>query len=232
MDGIEYTARKTGSSYSLELPDTTGKTAVMYCYNEKNTPVGMYVWKLSWQGQVCSATPLPGLQDLLSYHGFSIRIKAPSGIRFKSGIDASVKQRLLNGGIDGCHLKEYGTLFITGNNLKKYPLVKDGTAVSGGRAYYHKSDGSVYDKVFETVSGRNRFASVLVNIPASSYAADLVFRSYVVLDCGGQELVVYGPPMQRSIYTVAVQVKNAGVYQPGTSGYHYIQGIIDSVEKK
>ncbi|MCM1231880.1 MAG: hypothetical protein NC489_17310 [Ruminococcus flavefaciens] len=232
VDGIEYEAKKASGSYSVTLPDTSGKTAVMYSYNANGVPVGMYVWKLSWQGEICKATPLPGLQDLLSYHGFSIRIVEPAGIRFKSGIDASVKQRLLNSGIDGCRLKEYGTLSITGNNSKKFPLVKGGTAVSSGRAYYQKSDGSIYDMVFETVSGRNRFASVLTKIPTSAYGTEMVFRSYAVLDCGGQELVIYGPPVRRSIYTVAVQVKNAGIYKQGTSAYNYIQAIIDSVEKK
>ncbi|MDE6518141.1 MAG: hypothetical protein K2L18_09905, partial [Acetatifactor sp.] len=229
VDGVEYAAKKTGNSYQVELPDTLGKTAVMYSYNSSNIPVGMYVWKLEWNGQTCTAVPLPGLQDMLSYHGFSIRVQSPAGIRFKSGIDAGLKQQLITTGVDGCVLKEYGTLFITNENREKYPFVKDGTKVGGGRAYWTEN-GVVNDKVFETVSGRNRFTSVLINLAPNMYAKDICFRAYAVLDCGGQEIIVYGPPVYRSVYTVAKQVQTRGEFKAGSSGYKYVQGIIDSVE--
>ena len=229
VDGVEYAAQKTENSYQVELPDTLGKTAVMYSYNNSNIPVGMYVWKLEWNGQTCTAVPLPGLQDLLSYHGFSIRVQSPAGIRFKSGIDAGLKQQLITTGVDGCVLKEYGTLFITNENREKYPFVKDGTKVGGGRAYWTEN-GKVNDKVFETVSGRNRFTSVLINLAPNMYAKDISFRAYAVLDCGGQEIIVYGPPVYRSVYTVAKQVQTRGEFKAGSSGYKYVQGIIDSVE--
>lgn len=229
VDGVEYTAQKTGNSYQVELPDTFSKTAVMYSYNSSNIPVGMYVWKLEWNGQTCTAVPLPGLQDMLSYHGFSIRVQSPAGIRFKSGIDAGLKQQLITTGVDGCVLKEYGTLFITNENREKYPFVKGGTKVGGGRAYWTEN-GQVNDKVFETVSGRNRFTSVLINLAPNMYAKDISFRAYAVLDCGGQEIIVYGPPVYRSVYTVAKQVQARGEFKAGSSGYKYVQGIIDSVE--
>ena len=230
IDGIEYTAVKNGGSYSLNLPDTKGKTAVMYRYDSKNVPVGMYVWKLSWHGQVCRATPMPGLQDLLSYHGFSIRTQGAAGIRFKSGIDTALKQKLLTTGVEGCRLTEYGTLFITNENRKKYPFIKGGTKVGGGRAYWTEN-GTVNDKVFETVAGRSRFTSVLTNLGPSMYAKDICFRSYAVLSCDGTEIIVYGPPVFRSVYTVAKQVQAKGEFKPGSNGYKYVQGIIDSVEK-
>lgn len=229
VDGVEYEAQKSGGSYQVQLPDTIGRTAVMYSYNDKNIPVGMYVWKLEWQGNICTAVPMPGLQDMLSYHGFSIRVQDPAGIRFKSGIDVGLKQRLTTTGVDGCLLKEYGTLFITNENREKYPFVKGGTKVGGGRAYWIEN-GKVNDKVFETVAGRNRFTSVLINLAPNMYAKDISFRAYAVLDCGGQEIIVYGPPVYRSVYTVAKQVQAKGEFKVGSSGYRYVQGIIDSVE--
>lgn len=230
IDGVEHAAVKNGGSYQLKLQDTSGKTAVMYAYDARNIPVGMYVWRLTWEGQVCRAVAMPGLQNLLSYHGFSIRVQSPAGIRFKSGIDAGVKQRLIAGNVDGCRLKEYGTLFITNENRKKYPFVKDGTKVGGGRAYWTEN-GKVTDKVFETVGGRNRFTSVLINLAPNMYAKDISFRAYAVLEWGGQDLIIYGPPVYRSVYTVAKQVQAKGEFKPGSSGYRYVQGIIDSVEK-
>lgn len=229
VDGVEYAAQKSGGSYQVQLPDTLGRTAVMYSYNDKNVPVGMYVWKLVWQGDICTATPMPGLQDMLSYHGFSIRVQDPAGIRFKSGIDVGLKRSLTTTGVDGCLLKEYGTLFITNENRDKYPFIKGGTKVGGGRAYWIEN-GKVNDKVFETVAGRNRFTSVLINLAPNMYAKDISFRAYAVLDCGGQEIIIYGPPVYRSVYTVAKQVQAKGEFKVGSSGYRYVQGIIDSVE--
>ena len=231
IDGVEYAAARNGSNYQLKLPDVSGRTAVMYSYDAKNIPVGMYVWRLSWEGEVCKAIPMPGLENLLSYHGFSIRIQSPAGIRFKSGIDTGLKQRLIAGGVDGCRLKEYGTLFITNENREKYPFVKDGTKVGGGRAYWTEN-GKVYDKVFETVAGRNRFTSVLINLAPNMYAKDISFRAYTVLECEGQDLIIYGPPVYRSVYTVAKQVQARGEFRPGSSGYRYVQEIVDSVEKR
>lgn len=231
IDGVEYTAVKSGNNYQLKLPDTSGRTAVMYSYDAKNIPVGMYVWRLSWEGEVCKAVPMPGLENLLSYHGFSIRIQSPAGIRFKSGIGTGLKQQLVAGNVDGCRLKEYGTLFITNENRKKYPFVKDGTKVGGGRAYWTEN-GKVYDKIFETVAGRNRFTSVLINLAPNMYAKDISFRAYMVLECEGEDLVIYGPPVYRSVYTVAKQVQARGEFKPGSSGYRYVQEIIDSVERR
>lgn len=231
IDGVEYTAAAGGNGYQLKLPDASGRTAVMYAYDSRNIPVGMYVWKLSWEGQICRAVPMPGLRDLLSYHGFSIRVQSPAGIRFKSGIDAGLKRQLIAGSVDGCRLKEYGTLFITDENRKKYPFVKGGTKVGGGRAYWTEN-GGVYDKVYETVAGRNRFTSVLINLAPNMYAKDIAFRAYAVLECDGHELTVYGPPVCRSVYTVAKQIQTKGEFKPGSSGYKYIKEIVDSVENK
>lgn len=61
--------------------------------------------------------------------GFSIRVQSPAGIRFKSGIDAGLKRQLTAGSVDGCRLKEYGTLFITDENRKK--LADTGTSGDG-----------------------------------------------------------------------------------------------------
>lgn len=230
IDGIKYTAVNNGGSYTLELPDTTGRTAVMYYYNERNVPKGMYVWKLDYQGGTCTATPMAGLQDLLSYHGFSIRVQGYSGLRFKSGIDTGKRARLLGGGVDGYRLIEYGTLLINGSYLEKYPFVKGGEKVGGGRSYWTEN-GVVNDRIFETVDGRYRFASVVTKLPEKQYATELAFRSYAVLQSAdGEQLIIYGPPVARSIYTVAKQIMAAGEFKPGSSGYNYVKSIVDTVE--
>lgn len=228
IDGVQYTAAKNGNTYTLQLPDKTGKTAVMYYYNENNIPMGMYVWKLSYQGDNCTATPLPGLKDLLSYHGFSIRVIGYSGLRFKSGIDTQTRAQLLGNGVDGYRLTEYGTLYITASNLQQYPFIKGGQKVNGGRAYWTEN-GKVNDRVFETVSGRYRFTSVLTKLPKKAYATEIAFRSYAILQsANGEQIIIYGPPVTRSIYTVATQVLNQ--FKQGSDNYNYVKSIVDYVE--
>lgn len=230
IDGIKYTAVKKGNSYTLQLPDKAGKTAVMYYYNERNVPKGMYVWRLSYQGNTCTAVALPKLQNLLDYHGFSIRVQGYSGLRFKSSIDQQQRAQLLADGIHGYRLVEYGTLLITGANMEKYPFIKDGEKVGGGRSYWVEN-GAVNDRIFETVDGRYRFASVVTKLPERQYATELAFRSYAVLQsAGGEEIIIYGAPVARSIYTVAKQVLAAGEFKQGSSGYQYVKGIVDVVE--
>lgn len=231
IDGVPYEAAAENGTFALTLPNTEGKTAVMYRYNSNQVPVGMYVWKLTYNNNVCTAIPLPGLEDLISYHGFSIRVQAPAGIRFKSGIDTETKRRLIEGNVDGYHLTEYGTLFITEANMQHYPFVKGGTKVGGGRSYWTEN-GVVNDKVFETVGGRNRFASVLINLSPGQYATNIAFRGYIILEDASDTIIVYGPPVSRSIYTVAKQILNKGEFAPGTNGYNYVSNIVNTVEGK
>ncbi len=230
IDGAEYPAAKSGGSYSLTLPNAAGKTAVMYQYSG-TVPVGMAVWKLSYQGTKVTAQELTGLRDLISYHGFSIRIQAPAGIRFKSGISEATRAQLLGGGVDGCRLLEYGTLFMTQNNRKTLPFVKGGTKVGGGRAYWSEN-GRVTDLIYERVSGRLRFTSVLIDLAPDMYSVELAFRGYAILDRGGEQLIVYGPPVSRSVYQVAQQVMSAREFPPGSAGYSFVQNIISSVERR
>jgi M6 family metalloprotease-like protein len=232
IDGVEYTAARSDGRCTLALNDTNGQTAVMYSYNSSNVPVGMYVWKLSYNNGYCTAKPLKGLENLLSYHGFSIRIKGDTGIRFKSGIDTTVKNKLINSNVDGYKLLEYGTLYITEANRKTYPFVYLGEKVGRGRSYWVDDNGKVKDYVFETVSGRSRFTSVLTKLPESQYATEIAFRSYIILESDEGSITVYGPPVSRSIYAVAKQVLNKGEFPVGSSGYNYVKNIVDTVETK
>lgn len=231
IDGKEYAAQKSGGSYSMTLPDAKGKTAVMY-KKSGDVPTGMAVWLLSYQGTKVTATELKGLRDLISYHGFSIRIQAPAGIRFKSGISEATRAKLLAGGVDGCRLLEYGTLFMTKDNWQKnhLPFVKGGTKVGGGRAYWSER-GKVTDLIYERVSGRLRFTSVLINLAPDMYSVALAFRGYAILERNGEQLIIYGPPVSRSVADVAKQVMSAREFAPGSAGYNFVQNIIKRVER-
>lgn len=230
VDGVAYDARQEGG-LAVTLPNTSGKIATMYYYNERGIPRGMYVWRLSHDGAAYTATPLPGLQDLISYHGFSIRVQSPAGIRFKSGIDTGLRARLLADGVDGYTLAEYGTMSIAASNLAQHPFVLGEDKVRSGRSYWTEN-GVVNDRILETVDGRYRFASVIINIPQEQYASEIAFRAYAILrDAAGNEAIVYGPYVTRSVYYVAKQVDAAGEFAPGSGGHQYIQGILQAVEQ-
>lgn len=229
IDGIAYPATANSEKYTITLPHSEGRTAVMYYYDSSGVPRGMYVWTLKYGNGAYTATAQSGLQDLISYHGFSIRVSNPAGIRFKSGISQTLRTSLLGSGVNGFKLVEYGTLMMTNANRASYPFVKLGRKSASGRSYWTENE-TVNDKIFETVSGRIRFASVLTGLPASQYNTEFAFRGYIILEKNGERYIIYGMPVSRSVYTVAKQIQARGEFTVGSSGYKFIQGIIDSVE--
>lgn len=226
LDGVPYTAKTSNGYRVVKAPDTAAKTAVVYRYNEAGIPVGMYVWTLSYTDNAYTATAQPGLQDLLTYHGFSIRIVGKSGIRFKTGISADLRASLVSSGVNGYMLKEYGTLVMNNANRAQYPMVKDGEKVLSGMSYGINGNGTLEDKIYETAGGRHRFTSVLVGLPAGQYKTEYAFRGYAVLEKNGTRITVYGPVMAKSIYSLAQQVLDMGTYAQGSDADIFLRRII------
>lgn len=226
LDGIPYQAVSQDGSYIVSAPDGNVKTAVMYQYNESGVPVGMYVWSLSHNGSQFVVTEVPELRDLLTYHGFSIRIVGKSGIRFKTGISSELRAQLIGGGAGGYTLKEYGTLVMNNANRNQFPMIRNGEKVLSGLSYGQNESGNLEDKIYETVSGRYRFTSVLVGLPANQYKTEYAFRGYAVLNKDGQEIVIYGPPVARSIYALAKQFSESGMYTPGSEADQFLKKLI------
>ena len=169
VDGIAYTPQVRNNRRIVKLPNGNAQSAVVYRYNENGAPIGMYVWTLEYRNNAYVATEQPGLTDLLTYHGFSIRITGKAGIRFKTGISTDLRAQLLGNGVNGYHLKEYGTLVMNNANRTSYPMIKGGEKVISGLAYGTNANGTHQDSIYETVSGRYRFTSVLVGLPANQY---------------------------------------------------------------
>ena len=226
VDGIPYEAEIRNGFTIVQGAGLDGKTAVMYQYNDSGVPVGMTVWALENAGNYYKATEVEGLKDLLTYHGFSIRITGRAGIRFKTGIATQTREQLLGEGISGYRLKEYGTLVMNNANRESYPMIKGGEKVAQGMAYGMGSDGNIVDNIFETVSERYRFTSVLVGLPAEQYKTDFAFRGYAVLTKGEEEIVLYGPIVYRSIYTLAEQALSLNLYEEGSSAWSFLKQLI------
>ncbi len=230
LDGVAYAPAARNGRVIVKAPDHTAKTAVVYSYNASGVPTGMYLWTLDYRNNAYVATPQPQMENLLTYHGFSIRITGKSGIRFKTGIAADVRNTLLTEGIGGYTLKEYGTLVMNNANRGQYPMIRGGEKVLAGVSYGIDTSGAWVDKVYETVDGRHRFTSVLVGLPPEQYKTEFAFRGYAVLEKDGVQTVVYGPVVARSIYNLAETVLRAGLYPEGSSAEAFLEQLISDAK--
>lgn len=233
IDGIKYAVQVKDGTVTLELPDDTAGSATVMRYNAKGVPVGMYVWTLEYNDDAYKVTAQPELTDLLTYHGFSIRITDKSGIRFKTGISADLRKKLLQtDGVDGYRLKEYGTLIMTDANRKTYPMVVGGQKVLQGMAYGTDASGTFKDSIYETVDNRYRYTSVLVGMPASQYKVDYAFRGYATLTKDGRDITIYGPTVAKNIYSLAEQLLQMKIYEEGSDADLYLRKLIKDADKQ
>lgn len=230
VDGIPYTPQVRNNRRIVKLPNGNAQSAVVYRYNENGAPIGMYVWTLEYRNNAYAVTEQPGLTDLLTYHGFSIRITGKAGIRFKTGISADLRNTLLTGGVNGYYLKEYGTLVMNNANRNTYPMIKGGEKVISGLAYGTDSNGAHQDSIYETVDGRYRYTSVLVGLPADQYKVEYAFRGYIVLTKDNKDITIYGPAMAKSIYSLAEQVLNMGTYASGSEADAFLRKLISDAK--
>lgn len=230
VDGIPYTPQVRNNRRIVKLPNGNAQSAVVYRYNENGAPIGMYVWTLEYRNNAYVATEQPGLTDLLTYHGFSIRITGKAGIRFKTGISTDLRAQLLGNGVNGYHLKEYGTLVMNNANRTSYPMIKGGEKVISGLAYGTNANGTHQDSIYETVSGRYRFTSVLVGLPANQYKVEYAFCGYIILNKDGKDITIYGPVQARSIYALAQQVLNMGTYAQGSEADTFLRKLISDAQ--
>lgn len=232
IDGVEVPAVIEDGKIRTELMNTNAKCAVMYSYKSSGAPLGMKVWSLSYNTGSYIATELTGLENLIGYHGFSIRVVEPAGMRVKFSIAQTTKNGLTGAGIDGYKLKEYGTIYMYESNRPVYSFVKGGEKVSSPAvAYGYDAKGIWKNNVLETVDSRERYTMVLTKIPSENYSTELSFRSYMILkDGAGNEITVYSAPVSKSLYSAAKALIQRGDFAPGTSGYTYLNGIIGYVE--
>ncbi len=226
IDGIEYPLESRNGYLIASGAGMEADAAVMYEYDANGIPVGMKVWALESDGVAYRVNALSGLEDLMSYHGFSIRITGRAGIRFKTGIAENVRAALLGAGIDGYKLKEYGTLIMNNATRETYPMIRGGQKVLQGMAYGYDTEGKLVDNIYENVNGRQRFTSVLVGLPATEYKTEYAFRGYMVLSKGEEEITLYGPILHRSIYKLAEQALGMNLYEDGSAAKQFLEQLI------
>ena len=226
LDGVAFAGNLQDGKLTVTAKDENAQTAVIYLSNASGVPQDMLVWTLAYGEKGYEATYQPEMRNILSYHAFSIRITGKSGIRVKTGIGVETREKLLGHGIDGYHLKEYGTIAMVNANRERYPMVKGGAKTVSGMAYGLQEDGTRMDAIFETIDGRHRFTSVLTGLPSDQYKTDFAFRGYLILEKEEKDLIIYGPVVARNIYYLAQRLIDMQYYATGSEADRYLRKLI------
>ena len=203
--------------------------ATAYAYGEskgadlvKQYPSSMKVYRLSCDeaNRTYTSEEIGALDDLLKYSGFSIRITGVPGIRMITSVRESLKKYLIDTGIEGYKLTEYGTLVQWENELNGAAL----TFETCGDRYAAAYKQGVSDPVFGRDGEYLMYTNVFVGFTDAQCAQELVMRPYMKLNNGEDEMVLYGGTLQRSIGFIALQNKDKFV--PGSTAYEYIWRLI------
>ena len=229
IDGIEY---QLESDDSIIINDANAHTMVTYSYNNPKAtdvhtqyPTGMKVWKLKQENGVYTAEYVPEFDNLLQYSGSSIRITGNKGIRMITSVNQDTRNALTGNGLAGFKLLEYGTLLAQTSKLGDNPLVLGGGEYVKSNYAYKKG---VADPVFKYTNGLIQYTNVLVGFTDEQCKEDIAMRPYMKLqDKNGEEFVIYGGIVYRSIGYIAYQNRNA--FQPGSAAYEYVWSIIHNV---
>ena len=126
--------------------------------------------------------------------------------------------------MSGYTLKEYGTVVARDAKLNGASLTLGANGASSNYAYKK----GVADPVFSYSGGNTQYTNVLVGFSLDECKQVLTMRSYMKLaDSSGNEVVLYGGPVHRSIGYIAYQNKNA--FNSSTPAYSFVWDIIHAV---
>ena len=232
VNGAEMCRNGVGVSPNSSVKLANGETALFttatYKWDSdphKRYPVGMQVWALTNKDGNYTMTHLSELDNLLRYSGSSIRVTGKKGIRMITSISEDLRSKLINTGVGGFTLQEYGTCVAWDSALGgAYPVLGNSKS-----AYAYKRGAA--DPIFARGSGLISYTNVLVGFTNDQCKPDMSMRPYAVLaDKNGNTYTVYGGTVHRSIGYIALQNKNA--FKSGTDAYNYIWDIIHTVYGK
>ena len=230
VDGVEYPVTWKNGAATITLPDKNRKVLQTYEFNKSSSdlnevyPTHMHVWFLEYGKGGYVLTRASKFDDVMKYAGSSIRITGKKGIRMITSVPSDMKTVLTTTGVDGYKLLEYGTVVARDSKLGSKSLTKGMSGSSGGYAY---KKGTA-DNVFKTVDGAIQYTNVLVGFSMNDCKELLTMRSYMILKSpSGDEVILYGGPVHRSIGYIAYQNKSA--FSKGSAAYNYVWDIIHAV---
>ena len=230
IDGVSYPVKKDSAGAYVNIPDNAPPVLVTYSYNTSSGdrhaqyPIGMRAYRIHRTETGATVERLPELDNLLQYSGSSIRITGNKGIRMITSVKQDTRNALTGNGLAGFKLLEYGTLLAQTSKLGDNPLVLGGANVKSNYAYKK----GVADPVFKYADGLIQYTNVLIGFTDEQCKEDIAMRPYMKLqDENGEEFVIYGGIVYRSIGYIAYQNRKA--FQPGSAAYEYVWSIIHNV---
>lgn len=231
VDGVKVEAEPYDSDAYIQMSDSNAKVMTTFTYNKESSdphevyPTDMKVWLLTYGEDGYSAKYVPELDNLLRYSGSSIRITGKKGIRMITGVDKTLKNTLIQKGVEGYKLVEYGTVLGWKSNLESGEALVLGREYAKSNYAYKKG---VADPVFFDDGKVVQYTNVLVGFTNDQCKDDIAMRPYLVLeDADGNQITVYGGIVYRSIGYIAYQ--NRTVFQPKTNAYNFVWEIIHHV---
>ncbi len=201
-------------------------------------PIGMRVWQLNFTENETSSgyskMELKDMQDIMLYQGTSIRMVGNRGIRLFTQVPVARRDALaagqLNKGsiLEGYQLVEYGTLFGLVENSTD--LVFDPNVTTNRSLAY----GSSGERTFSNDGTNLRYTGMLVfdvddAKSLENCAKEILWRPYMVLEKDGQQVVIHGGMIQRSVGYVAYQNRNL---ETTAENHAFIMTIVDYVYGK
>ena len=231
VDGVVYPVQTDEEGHNYVLLNTMeSSVATIYTYNEdeanpqNNTPIGMRVWMLSFDGNEYSAEYIPEFENLLQYCETSISENEELGIRFITGLNNSVRNQLLSFGVSGYTLEEYGTLLAVTDQAENESL----TLMSPNVKYNYAYKKGIADMVYAQKNDVVQYSNLLTGIHEEQYADMIAARPYMkVTDNEGVTFTIYGGTLYQSVGSIAWQNRDA--FPAGSEEYNNIWNIIDLV---
>ena len=233
IDGVPCTIQRIDDKGYVAIPHDNARIMTTYNYHVGDAadvhtqyPVSMKVWALEKQEDGSYKTNrVEELDNLLQYSGCSIRIVGVKGIRMITSISKSTRSALAGSGLAGYKLVEYGTALCRAGVVDSgAPMVLGTPGVKSNYAYKR----GVADPIFKDTGSAIQYTNVLVGFTDEDCKEDIAMRPYMkLLDENGEEVVIYGGIVYRSIGYIAYQNRNA--FQPGSAAYEYVWSIIHNV---
>ena len=231
INGVEYPITSDGENVYVQLPDgVVANNLVIYEYHAGDSadihtqyPISMKVWALEQQADgTYKAIRVEELDDLLQYSGSSIRITGKKGIRMITSVPRAKKNALVEDGLAGYSLVEYGTVLSWASDLEGgNPLVLGQPYARSNYAYRR----GIADPVFAYTDDLIQYTNVLVGFTNEQCRDDIAMRSYMILENEqGEQVTLYGGIVYRSIGYIAWQ--NRDSFQPKSAAYEYVWDII------
>lgn len=164
--------------------------------------------------------------------GTAIRTTGNQGLRFKAALPYAVNIGS-SVGKEGYEVREYGLLVklaSNGNALSYFPTTEydnNYNADSIGKGVAYCAADSI-DHRFSDNGITVQFTSVLINIDEANYETEFSFCSYIVLNDGVNDIVIYSAPNTTSIYYVAARILEEEYGGVLANAPVYIQQIINA----